>query len=186
VVGVLGVLDDVSRRTPIGFREAGHAIYLLGETLDELGGSEWAHSVHGHLGGQPPRVDLAAERALAGLLIEASRGGLLASAHDLSDGGLAQALVESCLHGGIGCRITLQADLEPFVGLFSESAARAIVTIAADQVQQLVDHCARHGVPAARLGEVGGAALAVVGHFAVPLDELRAAHEATLPALFAG
>src|SRR4030095_6179748 len=84
VVGVLGVLDDVSRRTPIGFREAGHAIYLLGETLDEFGGSEWAHSIHGHLGGEPPRVDLAAERALAGLLIQASQGGPLGSAPDLS------------------------------------------------------------------------------------------------------
>jgi phosphoribosylformylglycinamidine synthase subunit PurL len=184
VVGVLGVLDDVSRRTPIGFREAGHAIYLLGETLDEFGGSEWAHSIHGHLGGEPPRVDLAAERALAGLLIQASQGGLLGSAHDLSDGGLAQALVESCLRGGIGCRITLQGDLEPFVALFSESTARAVVTVAEDLVPRLVDLCAQHGAPLARLGEVGGAALAVVGHFAVPLDELRAAHEATLPALF--
>jgi phosphoribosylformylglycinamidine synthase len=129
-------------------------------------------------------VDLAAERALADLLIEASRAKLLMSAHDLSDGGLAQALVESCLRGGIGCRITLPGDLEPFVAMFSESTARAIVTIAADAIQQLVDHCVRHGVPVARLGEVGGDDLAVVGHFVVPLDELRTAHEATLPALF--
>src|SRR5690606_8579754 len=64
VVGVLGVLDDVARRTPLGFRETGHAIYLLGTTREEFGGSEWAHVVHGHLGGLPPAVDLDAERQL--------------------------------------------------------------------------------------------------------------------------
>src|SRR5690606_24243036 len=83
VVGVLGVLDDVTRRTPSGFRTPGQAIYLLGTTRDEFGGSEWAHVMHGHLGGTPPEVDLAAERRLAGLLIAAAGEGLLAAAHDL-------------------------------------------------------------------------------------------------------
>ncbi|MGH3329294.1 MAG: phosphoribosylformylglycinamidine synthase subunit PurL, partial [Streptomycetales bacterium] len=106
VVGVLGVIDDVSRRTPTGFGAGGDSdgdvLLLLGETRAELGGSEWAHVVHGHLGGQPPRVDLARERALAEVLVAGSREGLLAAAHDLSDGGLAQALVEGCLRGGPG------------------------------------------------------------------------------------
>jgi len=107
VVGVLGVFDDVARRTPAGLRTEGQVIYQLGETRDELGGSEWAHVAHGHLGGLPPRVDLAAERQLGEILVNASRDGLIDAAHDLSDGGLAQALVEACLFGGVGARIVL-------------------------------------------------------------------------------
>src|SRR3954471_21178937 len=68
VVGVLGVIDDVERRTPMGLDAEGNVLYLLGETRDELGGSEWAYSLHGHLGGLPPKVDLAAERLLAEVL----------------------------------------------------------------------------------------------------------------------
>ncbi|MDQ4008540.1 MAG: phosphoribosylformylglycinamidine synthase subunit PurL, partial [Actinomycetota bacterium] len=129
VVGVLGVLDDVTRRTPQGFRHAGQQIYLLGETRDELGGSEWAHVVHGHLGGLPPAVDLSMERQLADILVNASRDGLVDAAHDLSDGGLAQALVESTLRYGVGCRVWLPDGLDPFVALFSESAGRAVVAV---------------------------------------------------------
>ena len=91
VVGVLGVIDDVTRRTPGGFQAAEQVVYLLGETRDELAGSAWAHVIHDHLGGQPPEVDFAQEKALAEVLIRASRRGILASAHDLADGGLAQA-----------------------------------------------------------------------------------------------
>ena len=102
VVAVLGVIDDVTRRTPTGFGREGDRVVLLGETREELSGSEWAHVVHGHLGGLPPRVDLVAERALATLLTDAGRSGLLTSGHDLADGGLAQALVEATLHHGVG------------------------------------------------------------------------------------
>ena len=101
VVAVLGVIEDVTRRTPTGFPAGGHQVLLLGETREELSGSEWAHVVHGHLGGTPPGVDLAAERALSEVLVAAT--GVVSSAHDLSDGGLAQALVESCLRHGDRC-----------------------------------------------------------------------------------
>ena len=100
VVAVLGVIDDVARRTPTGFQQAGDRVLLLGETREELSGSEWAHVVHGHLGGLPPRVDLAAERALSELLVGSAA--LLTSAHDVSDGGLAQTLVESALRHQVG------------------------------------------------------------------------------------
>src|SRR3954467_73907 len=128
VVAVLGVIEDVTRRTPTGFPATGHQVLLLGETREELSGSEWAHVVHHHLGGTPPRVDLAAERALSELLVAAT--GVLSSAHDLSDGGLAQALVECCLRNGIGARVDLSevGDGDPFLALFGESAARVVVT----------------------------------------------------------
>ena len=110
--------------------------------------------------------------------------GLVSAAHDLSDGGLAQALVESCLRGGRGARITLPADVEPFVALFSESAARAIVAVAADRVGQLVSLAAARGVPLLSLGTTGGETLDVAGQFAVDIAALRAAAAGTFPALF--
>jgi phosphoribosylformylglycinamidine synthase len=182
VVGVLGVLPDVRHRLPIGFADAGAPVLLLGKTGPEFGGSAWAQVAHGHLGGRPPAVDLAAERALAGVLGDAAAGGLLAAAHDLSDGGLAVALAESCLAGGNGCRVTLPGD--PFSYLFSESAARAVVAVRPGREQEFARLCERHGAPAAVLGETGGGSLEVTGSFAIGLDELAAAHRATLPALF--
>jgi phosphoribosylformylglycinamidine synthase len=185
VVGVLGVLDDVSRRTPSGFREAGQAIYLLGTTRDELGGSEWAHVVHGHVGGRPPAVDLSAERALAEILVEASRDELIHAAHDLSDGGLAQALVESCLRFRVGARVRVPDDVDPFVFLFSESQARAIAAAPESDEARLTDLCAARGFPYHRIGVVdGGGAFEIEGLFTISLDELRNAHESTLPAHF--
>ena len=180
VVAVLGVIDDVSRRTPTGFGESGHRIVLLGETREELSGSEWAHVVHGHLGGMPPQVDLRAERALATLLVDAGRSGLLSSAHDLSDGGLAQALTESVLRHGFGATVRLEGDA--FVGLFSESAARAVVTVADDALQQLTTMAEALGVPATPIGVTGGQSLLVEGWFDIPLEELRETWTATLPA----
>lgn len=191
VVGVLGVIDDVTRRTPSGFRTAGHAIYLLGTTHDEFGGSEWAHVVHGHLGGCPPAVDLAAERELANILVNASRDGQIDAAHDLSDGGLAQALVESCLRYEMGATVRVPDKFDPFVFLFSESQARAIVAVPLTEEVRFTDMCAARGFPHQRIGVVddggdGGPMLDVVGVFSVPLDELREAHERTFPARFEG
>jgi phosphoribosylformylglycinamidine synthase subunit PurL len=188
VVGVLGVVDHVARRTPAGFRTPGHPIYLLGTTRDEFGGSEWAHVEHGHLGGLPPSVDLEAERGLAGILVDASRDGLIGAAHDLSDGGLAQALTESCLRYGVGAQIRVPDDLDPFVFLFSESTARAIVAVPPADEARFAELCAAARYPLQRIGVVDGGAgtpaLDVVGQFSLPLAELRTAFEATFPGLY--
>jgi phosphoribosylformylglycinamidine synthase II len=184
VIGVLGVIDDVARRVPSGFRTEGDAVILLGSTRDEIGGSEWAHVVHGHLGGRPPAVDLDAERRLARLLAAAAADRFLTGAHDLSDGGLAQGLVESCLVGGCGATIDLSPVLDPFVSLFSESAGRALVTVAPDKVVLLLMSAAASNVPAHPLGTTGGDALSISGVPALPLDELRTAWTGTFPALF--
>jgi len=180
VIGVLGVVDDVARRTPIGFPAAGLAVLLLGTTRDEFGGSEWAHEVHGHLGGRPPAVDLAAERALADVLVDLA-GTTLRAAHDLSDGGLAQVLVESCLRYDVGAKVSVDGDA--FVALFAESAARAVVAVDESDTERVLAACSSAGVPVARLGTTGGDALVVDGEFSIGLDELRATYEGTLPAL---
>ena len=182
VIGVLGVHDDVRRRLSIGFGVPDASLVLLGRTEAEFGGSAWAHARHGHLGGRPPAPDLAAEQRLAGLLAAAAAAGLLSAAHDLSDGGLAVALAESCLRGGTGCRVRLPGD--PFTALFSESAARAIVAVRPGSETAFAELRAAHGVPGLTIGRVGGEELVVADWFAIPLGELAATHTATLPALF--
>ncbi len=186
VVGVLGVLEDVRRRVPPAFRTDGATICLLGDTREEFGGSEWMHVAHGYLGGLPPVVDLPRERVLADVLVTAVTRGLLDSAHDLSEGGLAHALVECCLHGDAGARIELPAGADPFVALFSESAGRAVVSVPRSAAAQFDQLCAERGLPCTRIGVVDllAPALDVTGQFRVPLRELRAAWSSTLPAQF--
>ena len=186
VIGVLGVIDDVTRRTPQGFHADGALIYLLGDTRDEFGGSEWAHVVHGFLGGRPPAVDLERERLLADVLINASRDGLVDSAHDLAEGGLAQALAEACLRGDVGARIVLPEGVDPFVALFSESAGRAIVSVPRSEEVRFTDMCAARGLPHQRIGVVDLLVtdLDVQGRFRIPLRELRAAWTGTFPRRF--
>jgi len=186
VVGVLGVIDDVSWRLSTGWRTEGDRILLLGDTRDELDGSEWAHVVHQHLGGRPPAVDLSAERALAALLITAAQQRLLASAHDLSEGGLAQAIVEACLIGGLGAHVALPHGADPFVTLFAESSARALVALPAADVPAFICHCAGAGVPVTELGDVTDPTEGVLieGIGVLGLDQLRVAWESGLPGLF--
>ncbi|MFG2140465.1 phosphoribosylformylglycinamidine synthase subunit PurL [Streptomyces sp. NPDC048650] len=185
VVAVLGVIDDVNRRTPIAFADEGHLIYLLGDTREELGGSAWSQVVHDHLGGLPPKVDLPREQLLAEILISASRDGMIDAAHDLSDGGLVQALVESCLRGGKGARLVVPDGLDPFVFLFSESAGRAIVAVPRSEELRFTDMCGARGLPATRIGVIDGAEIDVQGQFSIPLSELKESHQATIPGLIA-
>ncbi len=180
VIGVLGVHADVRRRVSSGWRTAGESLLLLGETRPEFGGSAWAAVVHGHLGGLPPQVDLDAERALGELLAGLAADGLVTSAHDLSDGGLAQALTESALRYGVGATIGVAGD--PTAALFGESVARAVVTTSDPAAVLAAARAA--GVPVTELGSTGGGALVVDGVLELPLDELHTAWSTTLPALF--
>jgi phosphoribosylformylglycinamidine synthase len=185
VVAVLGVIDDVTRRTPVAFAEEGQLLYLLGDTADELGGSAWSQAVHDHLGGLPPKVDLERERLLGEILISASRDGMIDAAHDLSDGGLGQALVESCLKGGHGARIVVPEGIDPFVLLFSESAGRAVVAVPRSEELRFNDMCTARGLPATRIGVVDGDSIDVQGQFSVTLAELKDAHTGVIEALLA-
>ncbi|MFZ2750033.1 MAG: phosphoribosylformylglycinamidine synthase subunit PurL [Propioniciclava sp.] len=183
VVGMLGVIDDVATRTRMGFAFPGDAVMLLGDTRDELSGSSWADAVHHHLGGLPPMPDLAAEKALGEVLIEAARRGLVSSAHDLSDGGLAQGLVESALRHDLGVSLTLPEG-DPTMWLFSETPARALVSLSGEQYGAFAELCAEKGVPLTRLGEVTGeGVLEVHGQFALPLTAIRERWTATIPAV---
>jgi phosphoribosylformylglycinamidine synthase subunit PurL len=188
VVGVLGVIDDVAARVPAGFSSPGDVIFLLGETREELSGSEWAWVEHRHLGGSPPRVNLDAERRLGAVIAEANGLGLLRTAHDLSEGGFAQALAESCLRRGFGATVQLPEDVPggAFNYLFSESAGRAVVSVPLGREKAFSGLCAERGLPRTALGVVGNTdgPLKLVDHFEIPLEELRTAWTATLPKLF--
>ncbi|OBI28059.1 phosphoribosylformylglycinamidine synthase subunit PurL [Mycobacterium sp. E2238] len=187
VVGVLGVLDDVRRRIPTGLGgEPGETLMLLGDTRDELDGSIWAQVTADHLGGLPPAVDLAREKLLAEVLTAASRDGLVSAAHDLSEGGLAQAIVEAALAGETGCRIVLPEGADPFVTLFSESAGRVLIAVPRTEESRFRAMCEARGLPAVRIGVVDQAsdAVEVQGLFTVSLAELRETSESVLPRLF--
>ncbi|RDI47305.1 phosphoribosylformylglycinamidine synthase subunit PurL [Nocardia mexicana] len=187
VVGVLGVIDDVHRRIPTGLgTEPGETLILLGDTRDEFGGSIWAQVEHDHLGGVPPRVDLAREQLLAEVLTAGSRDGMISAAHDLSEGGLIQAVVEAALAGETGCRILLPEDADPFVMLFSESAGRVLVAVPRSEETRFTKMCTARQLPWVRIGVVdqGSDSVEVQGQFTVPMAELRETFEATLPTLF--
>lgn len=188
VVAVMGVIDEVARRLPSGWQDDGENIYLLGSTALELDGSIWADAIHQHLGGTPPRVDLAREKALAGLLHHAAHDGLVTSAHDLSTGGLIQSLTEACLRRGVGARVWLgevleQGAIDLVTTLFSESQTRVIVSVAREDDVKFRGLCAGRGVPVMRIGvtDAPGMALDIAEVGTLSLDELHTLHESTLP-----
>jgi phosphoribosylformylglycinamidine synthase len=192
VVGVLGVIDDVARRIPSGWQDEGDNVYLLGVTRDELDGSAWAGTVHDHLGGRPPQLDLAAEKALAELIAAGSTESLIASAHDLADGGLVVALAESALRFGVGVRIWLDELMErdgvdATAALFSESTGRVLVSVPREDDVKFRGLCEGRGYPVLRIGvtDAESPVVEVQGLFTVPLEELRAVNGAVLPSRFA-
>jgi phosphoribosylformylglycinamidine synthase II len=183
VIGMLGLLADHRLRVPSAFPRAGLAIYLLGETFAELGGSEFAEIVLGVIGGRPPTLDLDRERALIALLVDAAASDLVVSAHDCADGGLAIALVESAIDAGHGFAVTIESDLPAHVALFSESASRAVVGVAPEREPSFVSLAETHGVPVTRLGETGGPRIVFDGMVETTVAELREIHETAIPRL---
>ncbi|HEY2941416.1 MAG TPA: phosphoribosylformylglycinamidine synthase subunit PurL, partial [Vicinamibacteria bacterium] len=180
VIGVVGLLEDADTVLRRWFVAEGDLVYLLGTTGEDLGGSELVKVVHGRIAGRPPRLDLDAEKRLHALLAEGAARGILRSAHDASEGGLAVALAECTFRGeepGLGGRFDLPAGLRPDVLLFSETPSRAIVTTR-DELR-VAELARRHGVPWARLGVVGGDRLTLVSGGATLVDlPLERLHEA--------
>jgi phosphoribosylformylglycinamidine synthase len=193
VVGVLGVIDDVARRIPSAWQDEGQHIYLLGITREELDGSAWANTIHQHLGGRPPQVDLGREMELASLLRGASLESLLGSAHDLSDGGLAQALAESVIRFGVGARVWLndiidRDGVDATNALFSESTSRVLVSVPREDDVKFLGLCEARNFPVLRIGVTDGtgkdAALEIQDQFTVSVAEIRERSAATLPKYF--
>ena len=190
IVGVLGLLTDATTAVPSGFPRPGLDVWLLGETRVELGGSVWQRLATGRLEGRPPTLDLAAEAGLHRLLADLAARRLLAAAHDLSDGGLALALVEATLATGVGATVELpqvrgpadpRPEQVPLAALVSESASRVLLAAPPEAAEELKTLARAAGVPAARLGATGGDRLTVPGLLDLPLAQLRDAYEGALP-----
>jgi phosphoribosylformylglycinamidine synthase len=188
VVGVLGVIDNVARRIPSGWQDDGNNIYLLGTTFDELDGSVWAKDIHDHLGGTPPKLDLKKEKELADLIHGASIQGLIESAHDLSEGGLAIAIIEASLRFNVGCRIWLgelmeRDRIDATAALFSESQSRVIVSVGREDDVKFQSLCEARGVSVLRIGvtDKESAAVDIQSIAKLTLADIRKAWSATIP-----
>ncbi len=185
-VGLLGLVDDVSRSVTAAFKQEGDVIVLVGETAEELGGSEYLRVMHGIVSGRPPSIDLELEIAVQKVVREAVRTSVVNSAHDCSEGGLAVTLAESCVAGRVGAEVVLDDGCEPVASLFSETQSRIVVSCAEDRVEDLVALALKHRTPYSVIGTVGGERLVIHGMADVALTDLAAAYEPTLERLVHG
>jgi len=161
VIGMVGLVHDVDHITTQSFKKEGDVIILLGETRAEFGGSELQYVKQGAPVGRPPVLDLEAEKSLQQSVLSAIQSGLVASAHDLSEGGVAAALAESCISGRIGANVSVETELRADHFLFSESQSRILLSATAEKAQALLAHIAQYGVKAAVIGTVGGEDLVI-------------------------
>jgi phosphoribosylformylglycinamidine synthase len=177
VIGVVGVVDDASRIARRAFQHEGDAVVLLGSSAAELGGSEYLKAVHGLVRGRPPALDLVSEAALQRLLVDGIARGLIRSAHDCSEGGLAVALAECCFDTGLGASAEVPAVETPtpafrtIATLFGESASRVIVSVDSRMTDELQELARRGNVPARVIGRVGGDRIRITVNGEAVIDE---------------
>jgi phosphoribosylformylglycinamidine synthase len=177
VLGVVGLIEKADTVVRRAFQAAGDVVIMLGDTCDELGGSEYLKVMYGLIRGVPPALDLRREAALHRVLIEGAATGIIRSAQDCSEGGFAVTLAECCIGTGFGADVELPgvASATPGLGdiatLFSESASRVIVSVAAGREADLLGLAAREGVSARRIGLVGGSRIRVAIDGRRVLDE---------------
>ncbi|MEN9687900.1 MAG: hypothetical protein RL381_912 [Actinomycetota bacterium] len=179
VIGVLGVIDDVRTRTPMSFDRAGLDLYLLGDTNNDLAGSEWAY-LHNQRGGVAPKADLKKEMRLIDLLVAGRKKNIFVAAHDLSQGGLAASVTEMVLRHNVGATINLD---NVGIALVSETPGRVVVAIDPSQSDALSQEAAHAEISLTKIGSTGGDALVINGA-SISLTELRTAHTQTFPKLF--
>ncbi len=178
VIGMVGLLDDLSLRCPAGFQDDGDIVFLLGETREELAGSEYLRHLGAPLEGRPPIVSLEAERRLQAAMLDSIGRGVLRCAHDVSDGGLLIALAESALFGGRGLRCPgLAGPVSREAAYFGESQGRIVVSVAPRRVPELQKLMTKHHVPLHAIGVVGGEDFQVGSDIRISLDTLRQAWE---------
>jgi phosphoribosylformylglycinamidine synthase len=190
VVGMVGLIEKGVQPLEMGFKDDGDAIVLLGETRNELGGTEYLKCVHGLEVGLPPTLDIQREKAVQQTVLDASRAKLLNSAHDTAEGGLAIALAESCIVGSHGAELNLKAasiGLRTDTALFGESQSRIVVTVSTKNLPQLEQIAAKHQVPYHILGKVTGTQLKITldGNpaIAIPLQKLSETYYGAIPKL---
>ncbi|MDQ3814140.1 MAG: phosphoribosylformylglycinamidine synthase subunit PurL [Armatimonadota bacterium] len=197
LIGMVGVLDNVEQRVGMGFHRVGDAIVLIGQCRDELGGSEYLATLHGVEAGKPPELDLERELSVQKLTLAAIRLGLVHSAHDVSEGGLAVALAECCITGKIGAIIELPDTMEASINirldalLFGETQSRVLLSVGPEHLPRLQEMAQHAGVSLSYLGTVGGEKLVIRDNrggifrplFEAPLNELEWVYRGAIPHL---
>ncbi|MDH7499760.1 MAG: phosphoribosylformylglycinamidine synthase subunit PurL, partial [candidate division NC10 bacterium] len=190
IVGMVGLLEDISLHQTQWFKEEGDLIFLLGENREELGGSEYLKVAHGLEGGSPPQLDLCRERAVQAACLEAIRSRVAKSAHDCSDGGLAVALAEACITHPArewGIEIEMKEDMRPDALLFGESQSRIVISLPEARIEHLMEIACQFGVKASLLGRVRGDRFRIKGwKFSLDLDpkRMRKCYEEAIPSYF--
>lgn len=170
IIGMVGVLEDVEKACTMDFKEEGDIIILLGETTEEIGGSEYLSRIHGLEKGEVPFINFALEKKLQALVLEAIEEGMIQSAHDLSEGGLAVALAESAITGELGAKVTINGDMRRDLMLFSEGQSRFLLTAKKEVLESLKEKMDSAEVPYEILGEVGGEKLEITIKEASTID----------------
>jgi phosphoribosylformylglycinamidine synthase len=189
-VGMLGILPHISQATTQAFKVEGDVVVLLGKTLEELGGSEYLKRCHGLERGLPPAIDLELERRVQHCCLEAIRTGIVRSAHDCSDGGLAVALAECCISDGerpMGVDVDLAEAMRPDALLFGETQSRIVLSVSPEGLPDLRRIALRSDIPLQVLGRVSGSRFTVRGKdfgIDLPLARLKEAWRGGLPAFF--
>jgi phosphoribosylformylglycinamidine synthase len=171
-IGMLGIIDDIDKITSLEFKNSGDFVYLVGETKNEIGGSEFLKQLFGLVVGDAPTVDLEQEKRLIEFLLEAIRNNLINSAHDCSEGGLAICLAEKAVYSkGLGARIDLGNQLS-IAQLFSESQGRVVVSLSPEKANEFEFLCEQFSLKYQKLGEVVERTFEIANAFSFEVDEL--------------
>jgi len=183
-IGMLGVVEDTKHVTTQWFKDDGDLIYLVGETKEELGASEYIYSIFDKTNGPVPEMDLQFEKQMQNTVLEAIRQGIIKSAHDCADGGLAVALAECCISNReqmIGASINLDEDVRTDCLLFGETQSRIIVSTKKENGEKLVDLCAKKSIPISAIGIVSGNTFSINNLINLPLSKLSESYYTSLP-----
>jgi phosphoribosylformylglycinamidine synthase len=184
VIGGVGVLADAAKSAPVAFRQAGEVILVVGETKGHLGQSIFLRELHKREEGAPPPVDLNAEKRNGDFVRTQILAGTVTSCHDCSDGGLLVAIAEMAMAGNLGATVAApDKAMVPHAFWFGEDQARYVLSVTKANADKVVAAAKSAGVPVARLGETGGAAIALDGHGRIAVADLKSAHEAFFPNL---
>ncbi|OGC75716.1 MAG: phosphoribosylformylglycinamidine synthase II [candidate division Zixibacteria bacterium RBG_16_40_9] len=176
VVGMVGLIEDLKHITTSWFKNEGDLIVLLGKNKDELGGSEYLKQIHNLVKGKPPQIDLNFEKKLQGSCFEAIQAGIIKSAHDCSEGGLATALAESCITNPdtiFGAKINLGDKIRTDALLFGEAQSRIIVSLTRDSLKKLKKIANKYKVPLEVIGEVTSDRLTINDWIDVSPEQLK-------------
>jgi phosphoribosylformylglycinamidine synthase len=179
-IGIVGTVDDISQVATCAFKQAGDTIILVGETKDEMGASEYVKVMYDAATGAPPALDLELEGAVQGAVRKAVRAGLLQSAHDCSEGGIAVALAECCIAGGIGARVVLDDGLPRVASLFAESQSRIVVSVKDANVDATLDILGEFDVPYSVIGTTGADSLKIDDDIDVSVQDMARIYDTSL------